>query len=119
MPLALSFPPVAMVWPLQMDSDLGCAWLRQRILEAMLRTNESNAADIAAGRSTTTSVRLNAYALNGIEPPTHISGDRKIQSGDHQNHSFDSDIKSSEISVINPYHAPQNCAVWPQAASSA
>ncbi|WP_320198467.1 LysR family transcriptional regulator [Agrobacterium sp. rho-13.3] len=39
-PLKLSFPPVAMVWPLQTDSDLGCAWLRQQIREAMLRTNE-------------------------------------------------------------------------------
>ncbi|MHC2354912.1 LysR family transcriptional activator of mexEF-oprN operon [Sinorhizobium meliloti] len=47
-PLALSFPPVAMVWPLHMDSDLGCAWLRQQIREAMLRTTETNVADIAA-----------------------------------------------------------------------
>lgn len=47
-PLALSFPPVAMVWPLQMDSDLGCAWLRSQIREAMLRTNGSNVTDIAA-----------------------------------------------------------------------
>ncbi len=47
-PLALSFPPVAMVWPLQMDSDLGCAWLRQQIREAMMRTNGSDLADIAA-----------------------------------------------------------------------
>lgn len=47
-PLALSFPPVAMVWPLQTDSDLGCAWLRSQIREAMLRTNESHVADIAA-----------------------------------------------------------------------
>jgi DNA-binding transcriptional LysR family regulator len=47
-PLALSFPPVSMVWPLQMDSDLGCTWLRQQIREAMMRTNGSNVADIAA-----------------------------------------------------------------------
>ncbi|WP_105432499.1 LysR family transcriptional regulator [Neorhizobium sp. T6_25] len=47
-PLALSFPPVAMVWPLQMDSDPGCRWLRQQIRDAMLRTNGSNVADIAA-----------------------------------------------------------------------
>jgi DNA-binding transcriptional LysR family regulator len=47
-PLALSFPPVAMVWPLQTDSDLGCAWLRSQIREAMLRTKESHVADIAA-----------------------------------------------------------------------
>jgi DNA-binding transcriptional LysR family regulator len=47
-PLELSFPPVAMVWPLQTDSDLGCAWLRQQIREAMLRTNGSNVAHIAA-----------------------------------------------------------------------
>jgi DNA-binding transcriptional LysR family regulator len=45
-PLALSFPPVAMVWPLHMDSDLGCAWLRQQIREAIPRTTESNVADI-------------------------------------------------------------------------
>jgi LysR family transcriptional regulator, mexEF-oprN operon transcriptional activator len=44
-PLELSFPPV---WPLQTDSDLGCAWLRQQIREAMLRTNGSNVAHIAA-----------------------------------------------------------------------
>ncbi|EGL66776.1 LysR family transcriptional regulator [Agrobacterium sp. ATCC 31749] len=37
-----------MVWPLQMDSDLGCAWLRQQIREAMMRTNGSDLADIAA-----------------------------------------------------------------------
>ena len=30
------------------DSDLGCAWLRQQIREAMLRTNGSNVADIGA-----------------------------------------------------------------------
>ncbi|MDS7594031.1 LysR family transcriptional regulator [Agrobacterium tumefaciens] len=47
-PLALSFPPVAMVWPLHMHTDLGCAWLRQQIREAMLGTNKSNVADIAA-----------------------------------------------------------------------
>lgn len=47
-PLALSFPPVAMVWPLQMDSDLGCTWLRQQIREAMLTTNGGNVVDVAA-----------------------------------------------------------------------
>lgn len=47
-PLELSFPPVAMVWPLHTDSDLGCAWLRQQIREALLRKNGSNVADVAA-----------------------------------------------------------------------
>lgn len=40
-PLGLSFPPVAMVWPLQTNSDLGCVWLRSQIREAILRTDES------------------------------------------------------------------------------
>jgi hypothetical protein len=52
----------------------------------------------------------------GIEPPSHISGDRKIPSGDRQSHNLASAMKWSKISVINPHHAPQSGAIWPQKA---
>jgi hypothetical protein len=48
----------------------------------------------------------------GIEPPSHISGDREIQSGDRQSHNLASAMKWLKISGI----APSRGAIWPQKA---
>ncbi|AYM06127.1 LysR substrate-binding domain-containing protein [Agrobacterium radiobacter] len=47
-PVALNFPPVAMVWALQTDADAGAVWLRQQIREAMGRTVDGEVSGIAA-----------------------------------------------------------------------